>query len=464
MKYNIEKINEIGKLLAEIVEEALAGERQADVRIADVEMGVRESLREVGQSAMKYYLENADQKAEAKIECRCGGQLEYQRRRAATIWSVFGKMSYERAYYAGCVCGKGCAILDERYGIEPGKVTAGLAQLLALSGIDKSFEEGQEWLKAFLLFEVSENTIRSETQILGELQRKMEEAWIQEMHNEAALQNREQRVVEQVPDRLYGSIDAAKVRIEPRAKQGKKEEVEEDWRDMKIVCWYEGELVPNRQRSVRQKEKAQREGTVFRAKNKYYSCDIVEAEPFGKLLWASGCSVFADRVPELVFVCDGATWIWKLVSHYYPNAIQIVDWYHAEERLERIAEEAFSDLGERQPWLEKITEALWHGNVEFVIAACQSISKKSSLAKQALTYFSNHMERMRYAQFRTAGYLIASGVIESGCKQIVSRRLKLPGAQWNLEGAILTAKARCVWLSGRWQELISKRSLLPLAI
>ena len=464
MKYNIEKINEIGKLVAEIVEEALAGERQEGLRIADIEMEVRESLREIGQRTLKYYLENADGKVEAKIECRCGGQLEYQRRRAATIWSVFGKMRYERAYYAGCGCGQGCAILDERYGIEPGQVTAGLAQLLALSGIDKSFEEGQAWLKAFLLFEVSENTIRAETQVLGALQRKAEEAWIAEMHNEAGLQKREQLVFPQAPDRLYGSMDAAKVRIEPRAKQGNKEEVEEAWRDMKIVCWYEGELVPNRQRSVRQKNKAQREGTVFRAKNKQYACDIAEAEQFGKLLWASGCSVFADRVPELAFVCDGATWIWKLVSRYYPNAIQIVDWYHAEERLERIAEEAFSDPGERQPWLAKITEALWHGNVECVMEACQNISKKSALAKQALTYFNNNKERMRYAQFRVAGYLIGSGVIESGCKQIVSRRLKLPGAQWNLDGAILTAKARCAWLSGRWQELVSKRSLLPLAI
>jgi len=464
MKYNIEKIKEIGKLLAEIVEEALAGEKQEDIRIADIEMGVRESLREVGQSAMKYYLENADQEVGSEIDCKCGGKLKYQRWRTATLWSVFGKMSYERAYYAGCACGKGCAILDERYGIEPGKVTAGLAQLLGLSGIDKSFEEGQEWLKAFLLFEVSENTIRAETQVLGELQRKAEEEWVAEMHSEVGLQKREQTVFPQAPDRLYGSIDAAKVRIEPRAKQGEKEEVEEDWRDMKIVCWYEGELVPNRQRSVRQKKKAQREGTVFRAKNKQYACDIAEAEQFGKLLWASGCSVFADRAQELVFVCDGATWIWKLVSHYYPNAVQIVDWYHAEERLERIAEEAFSDLGERQPWLEKITEALWQGNVECVIDACQRISKKSVLAKQALTYFNNNKERMRYAQFRTAEYLIGSGVIESGCKQIVSRRLKLPGAQWNLDGAILTAKARCVWLSGRWQELLSKRSHLPLAI
>ena len=463
MKYNIEKINQIGKILAEIVEEALEEESQEGVRIADIEMGVRESLREIGQIALKYFLENADRETEAEIECACGGKLRYQRQRAATIWSVFGKMSYERAYYAGCDCGKGYAVIDQRYGIEPGKVTAGLAHLLALSGIDKSFEEGQEWLKVFLLFEISENTIRAETRILGELQRQADEDLIKEMDNEVALQKREQ-AVKNVSDRLYGSIDAAKVRIEPRAKQGKKVEMEEDWRDMKIVCWYEGELVPGGQRSVRQQDKVQREGTVFRAKNKRYSCDIAEAEQFGKLLWASGCSVYADWVRELVFVCDGATWIWKLVSHYYPNAIQIVDWYHAEERLKRMAEEAFSSLEERQPWLEKIIESLWLGNVEFVIDACQSISKKSNLAKQAVTYFSNNIERMRYAKFRAAGYLIGSGVIESGCKQIVTRRLKLPGAQWNLDGTILIAKARCVWLSGRWQDLVSKRSLFPLAI
>jgi len=463
MKYNIEKINQIGKILAEIVEEALEEESQEGVRIADIEMGVRESLREIGQIALKYFLENADRETEAEIECACGGKLRYQRQRAATIWSVFGKMSYERAYYAGCDCGKGYAVIDQRYGIEPGKVTAGLAHLLALSGIDKSFEEGQEWLKVFLLFEISENTIRAETRILGELQRQADEDLIKEMDNEVALQKREQ-AVKNVSDRLYGSIDAAKVRIEPRAKQGKKVEMEEDWRDMKIVCWYEGELVPGGQRSVRQQDKVQREGTVFRAKNKRYSCDIAEAEQFGKLLWASGCSVYADWVRELVFVCDGATWIWKLVSHYYPNAIQIVDWYHAEERLKRMAEEAFSSLEERQPWLEKIIESLWLGNVEFVIDACQSISKKSNLAKQAVTYFSNNIERMRYAKFRAAGYLIGSGVIESGCKQIVTQRLKLPGAQWNLDDAILIAKARCVWLSGRWQDLVSKRSLFPLAI
>jgi len=463
MKYNIEKINLIGKMLAEVVEEAMMDEGQERVLIGDVEMTIRESLREIGQSALKCILENTEEEVEAKIECICGGQLQYQRRRVATIWSVFGKVTYKRVYYAGCECGMGYAMIDRRYGIEPGKVTAGLAHLLALSGIDKAFEKGQEWIQAFLLFEVSENTIRAETQKMGELQKQADDDLVKEMFDETRLQKREQRI-QNIPERLYSSIDAAKVRIEPRTKQGKVDESEEDWRDMKVICWYEGEIVPVNQRSIRQKEKAQREGTIFRAKNKRYTCDIAEAEQFGKLLWATGCSVCADCARELVFVCDGAVWIWNLVAHYYPNAIQIVDWYHAEERLKRIADETFSILEERDVWLKEITEDLWQGNIELIIEACQNLSKKSNLAKQSVSYFSNNIERMRYTQFRAAGYLIGSGVIESACKQIVTQRLKLSGAQWNLEGAILTAKARAAWLSGNWQNLRSKRSLLPLTI
>ena len=444
MKYNIEKINEIGKMLAEVVAEAIQTEGQAEVLIGDVEMALRESLREIGRSALKCFLENADGEREAEMECACGGQLKYQRRREATIWSVFDKVVYQRAYYAGCACGKGHAPVDRRYGIEPGKVTAGLAHLIALSGIHKAFEDGRKWLKEFLLFEVSENTVRAETQ------------------DESGLQKRE-RSQPPAPNILDGSIDAAKVRIEPRDEKEKAVENRETWRDLKAGCWYEGEFVPHRQRSVRQKDKAQREGVVLRAKNQQYFCDIERAEEFGKLLWATGCAVGADRARILVFICDGAVWIWNLIDHYFPNAIHIVDWYHAVDRLKRIAEEAFSNLDERQAWLEKNTEDLWQGSVEAVIEACQLLERKSNLAKQSLLYYGNNMERMRYAQFRAAGYLIGSGVIESGCKQIVTQRLKLPGAQWNLEGAVLTAKARAAWMSGNWQKLVSARSLLPLA-
>ena len=55
---------------------------------------------------------------------------------------------------------------------------------------------------------------------------------------------------------------------------------------------------------------------------------------------------------------------------------------------------------------------------------------------------------MRYDKFQAAGYMIGSGTVESGSNQIVTQRLKLPGAQREVTGAVQTAKARAAWLSG----------------
>ena len=199
--------------------------------------------------------------------------------------------------------------------------------------------------------------------MLGAIQKQMDDASVKAMQDETELQKRE-RDQRQAPERLYGSIDAAKVRIEPRDELEKALEGRENWRDLKIVCWYQGEIVPDREQSTRQKRKVQRTGTVIRAKGKEYYCDISEADEFGKLLWATGCSVGADRAKVLVFVCDGAVWIWNLVDYYFSNAVQIVDWYHAEDHLKGVATEAFQTPEERQAWLKPVVEDLWQGRVE----------------------------------------------------------------------------------------------------
>ena len=50
----------------------------------------------------------------AELPCPCGGTLCYQRQREATVTSVFVRITYERAYYAECECGKGYAPVDEQ--------------------------------------------------------------------------------------------------------------------------------------------------------------------------------------------------------------------------------------------------------------------------------------------------------------------------------------------------------------
>jgi hypothetical protein len=466
MEYAPEAIAQLAQQVTQVFKAALEQRLTSSltaVTIADVEKEMRELLRQMGAQALSQFLSLGAGTPVAELPCACGGTLHYQRQREATVTSVFGRITYERAYYAGCSCGKGRAPVDDQYGLVPGAVTAGLAALLGLGGIELSFGESRDWLKAFLLFEVSENTIRSETQALGAVQEEREAKVCQQSQDLDYLQAR-LREKTPLPARLYGSLDAAKVRIEPRAQEGKKPENTEAWRDMKVGCWYEAEPVPSKQRSPRQRDKFEREQAVFRAKNMRYYCDIQEADKFGQLMWGTGCTVKADLVPELVFVCDGAVWIWNLVKLHYPHAIQIVDWYHAADRLKCVAQAAFPAASDRTSWLEPVTDDLWAGCVTSVVQACELLASRCEEARQAVTYFTNNAARMKYDQYREAGYLIGSGTVESGCKQIVTQRLKKPGAQWEVDGAVQTAKARAAWLSGEWDAVCAQRAALPLAV
>ncbi len=115
-------------------------------------------------------------------------------------------------------------------------------------------------------------------------------------------------------------------------------------------------------------------------------------------MWATGCAAnLPDR--ELVFVCDGAAWIWNLLTTHYPQTVQIVDWYHAADRLTRVATRPLISLDTRT-WLERSETDLWEGRVAEVIQACADLGTQCSEAQEAATYFTNNAARMRYDQYR----------------------------------------------------------------
>lgn len=451
MNHNItEEVNRLATQLAGLLTRALTERQPAEqpTRLDEVETQLREMLRTIGGQALGTYLSTAAAVPPRQLACACGGQLVYQREREAMVISVFGRVHYRRAYYAGCPCGQGQAPRDVELGITPGAITPGLANLLALGGIELAFEASVAWLEVFLGFRVAGNTIRQATEALGACQAELDAEVARQGQDEDCLQTQLRRALV-VPQRLYGSIDAAKVRMEPRtqAREGEK------WRDLKLGCWYTAEVVRPQEHSARQRDKVARDQPVYRATHQHYFCAIDEADRFGDLLWGTGCQHGAERVPELAFVCDGAAWIWNLIDHYYPQAVQIVDWYHAEGYLKRVAEAAWPDPTPRATWLQAATNHLWEGQVPLVIDSCQRLADRCAEARTAVIYFTTHTARMRYDHFRAQGYLIGSGTVESGCKQVVTERLKKSGAQWTRPGAVFTAKARAAWLSGQWANL-----------
>ena len=448
MQFSTEAVKKMAEILVEEMNK-IGGDGQG---IREVETTMREFLREAGVQALGRYLEAQDEQVrKEEVLCECGKVMTYQCKRPATIVSVFGRVSYGRGYYLCEECHARQSRLDRKMGLEAGQVTAGLAELLALAGVEIAFEEATRWLEHYLLFRVSDNTLRKETERFGELQEAQEREWQAKSQKEAWLQQRQRELGKQ-PGRLYGSLDGVMAPLIG------------EWRELKNIAWYRVEKVRSYQTRRRHAKRVGAQNDL-QAQDITYQCDFKTGDEFSDLFWASACQRQADLYDELVFVCDGATWIWKLIERHFPQAVQIVDWYHASQYLPPIAEAAF-DPGTSQyhAWLENARSLLWEGQIDKLIHACQQLSSQATTAvHKAVTYFTNNQKRMDYAHFRKLGYFIGSGTVESGGKQISTLRLKRSGARWTERGALLTAKARATWLSGGWDLLVSKRAALPFA-
>jgi predicted SprT family Zn-dependent metalloprotease len=444
--------------MAEILSEELSGyseELGESGGVMAIEEEMRQVLREVGARGLGQVLSKQDERKERKrkLVCECGKQAVYQRRRKAVVVSVFGRVGYRRSYYLCAHCHQGQVPLDRELHLSPGAVTAGLGSLLALAGVEASFEEGRRKIQRYLGIEVSDNTIRKETELFGRLQAAEEQAWKDKSQDVGYLQERVRQAIKR-QERIYGSIDGVMTPLKG------------EWRELKVVSWYEAERV---MRSKPRRHHGKRSGQQveeMQTKNISYATDQQDAESFAHLVWATGCQREAERYAEIVFIADGAAWIWRLVEQYYPNAIQIVDWYHACAYLAPIAKAAFADNPQAEnDWLEATREDLWQGRIQAVLAACRAVEGLApEPARKAISYYTNNEKRMKYAHLRQQGYLIGSGTVESACKQIALLRLCCAGARWSKDGLLQTAKARAAWLSDAWDTLSARRALLPLAI
>jgi hypothetical protein len=174
------------------------------------------------------------------------------------------------------------------------------------------------------------------------------------------------------------------------------------------------------------------------------------AAQFSTLVWAQGFHHLADQADEVIFVADGAEWIWRIVQEHFPQAIQVVDWYHALPYLRAVAQAAFADAVAREQWFDQQCARLWQGRRAAVFRTCRACADKAPEAvSKALPYLAHNRTRIRYDRFRAAGYQIGSGTMESGCKQLGLGRLKIAGAQWDGDGARRLARSRAAYLSGQ---------------
>ncbi len=137
---------------------------------------------------------------------------------------------------------------------------------------------------------------------------------------------------------------------------------------------------------------------------------------------------------------------------------QILDFYHASEHLNEVARAWYGDGSARaKRWVEARERDLLSDCVETVIRSIISWRPVDQEAREVrrknLIYFETNKERMRYATFKSQGFHIGSGLVESACKTVVGQRLKQSGMRWSEPGAEAMLQLRSAILTHRSLDL-----------
>lgn len=157
-----------------------------------------------------------------------------------------------------------------------------------------------------------------------------------------------------------------------------------------------------------------------------------------------------ENLNKLVFIADGARWIWKWIEQYYPESIQIVDYYHCKEHLCEFAKLYYKDERQRHKWIDQLSEILLTKGIDPIIEVLEKLPKQHKTTRKRtalINYYRRNKSRMQYNEYLKKDLLIGSGAIESAHKDVLQQRLKLSGQRWTMEGFQQMAQLRVVYKS-----------------
>lgn len=168
-----------------------------------------------------------------------------------------------------------------------------------------------------------------------------------------------------------------------------------------------------------------------------------------------------------VVLSDGATWNWQLLDAQYPDAIGILDFWHAAQHLAEAADAIFgsSPSAEKTAWFERwrttlrdepngvarvIRTLIYYRNSATLSAARQKV------VATHLHYFRHHAAHMQYADYTAARLPIGSGVTEAGCKELLKARFCRSGMRWKRTTGDAILQLRAIRLSAQWDSFWAK--------
>lgn len=186
-------------------------------------------------------------------------------------------------------------------------------------------------------------------------------------------------------------------------------------------------------------------------------------EPFKQQLYAEALQRGLLQAETVLFIGDGAVWIWNLAGEQFKGATQRLDLFHVKQHLWDLAAELHGKgTLEAEQWVRPYLQWLErrrNGPLD-VIESLQQLSEKirqldpykHEAIERELGYLDQHRDRMDYKQAKKRGQPCGSGAIESTCSQY-QRRFKLTGQFWSLQGDEAFLALATLHRNERWNTL-----------
>jgi hypothetical protein len=176
----------------------------------------------------------------------------------------------------------------------------------------------------------------------------------------------------------------------------------------------------------------------------------------------------AKEAREVVFVADGAPWVWArldwVVAHVgidRVRVIEVLDWCHAVHHVSVALEALGFDKATRDEHYQRLRKLLKAGKSAAVIKELEALAvgrAADSAVWREIRYLSKHKaeRRLMYNVYRSWRLPMGSGAIESTIRRVINLRLKGSGIFWTEENAEAVLQLRAAVLSGRWDEIVER--------
>jgi len=406
-----------------------------------------QAARQGGAGVLETLLRHWQQHAPREVVlCKCGQRMSSQGRRGKGLLTTLGRVSYARSFYQCEPCSQRRFPDDERLDIVQTTYSPGVRRLMARAGSQSHFEQAAGDLRCYAGLTVEAREIERVAEEVG----RQIERWL------AAEQERIlQAVGTSAPPtasqaKFYISFDGTGVPVrksELLGRRGKQADGSARTREAKLGC-------------VFTQVGLDREGHPQRDPHSTTYVGAIESSTlFGWRMYAEALRRGLERAKTVIVLTDGARYNHTIIQTHFPQAVHIVDLFHAYEHLTALAQILWGQEAKAPKAWRDLLQAgdigrLIHKVGKQLPASAQS--KKSML--QQLCYFENNAPQMRYAEYREKKFFVGSGVVEAGCRTVIGQRLKQSGMRWSVSGANAIIALRCCILSGRFEDFWASRT------